>query len=318
VDICAPGNVVPIIRFANNYTYGWGTSFASPIVAGVCALILSYNPNLTPDDVEAIIKCSSRDLMELQDNLQFAGKLGAGRVDAGKALELATNWTPGSVTTQYHINNILWFGKNANNTYTLLPEGNCTPGLFNYSQLRLVALPAFNRANVYKWVIDYQHSGATTFFNIKSVKKLNYVDLFQGVDYNSGLAERMVVAVRVNDCVPGNYYSETASWSPNCMDGRMASVPTATAQEKAETIQEKNFMIYPNPASNSITVKHYFNINNNWAFELKDMQGRIIYKGNSSKTEETISVNRFKNGTYLLEVNDGGTKIVKKVSILHN
>jgi hypothetical protein len=47
---------------AGDYAELDGTSFASPIAAGVAALILSVEPTLTPPEVEAKLHCSARDL----------------------------------------------------------------------------------------------------------------------------------------------------------------------------------------------------------------------------------------------------------------
>jgi subtilisin family serine protease len=60
VDLGAPG--VCILAFApsqfSNYNNQEGTSFASPHVAGACALIWSYNPYLTAQEVKDVILCS--------------------------------------------------------------------------------------------------------------------------------------------------------------------------------------------------------------------------------------------------------------------
>jgi serine protease len=45
---------------ADNYAFYAGTSMATPHVAGVAALMLSANPNLTPDDVAAKMKSTAR------------------------------------------------------------------------------------------------------------------------------------------------------------------------------------------------------------------------------------------------------------------
>ncbi len=47
---------------SEDYTYAWGTSFASPYAAGVAALILSVDPSLTAADVEQIMQqtCADR------------------------------------------------------------------------------------------------------------------------------------------------------------------------------------------------------------------------------------------------------------------
>jgi serine protease len=71
VDIAAPGgdngagilstlNAGTSAPAADSYAYYGGTSMATPHVAGVAALMLSVNPNLTPDDVEAKLKSSAR------------------------------------------------------------------------------------------------------------------------------------------------------------------------------------------------------------------------------------------------------------------
>jgi serine protease len=44
----------------DNYAWYMGTSMATPHVAGVVALMLSANPNLTPDDVAAKLKSTAR------------------------------------------------------------------------------------------------------------------------------------------------------------------------------------------------------------------------------------------------------------------
>lgn len=64
-----------------------GTSGACPVVAGVAALVLSVNPNLTNEQVKAILIESAVDLGEPG----FDEKYGYGRVDACVAVKLAMN-----------------------------------------------------------------------------------------------------------------------------------------------------------------------------------------------------------------------------------
>lgn len=59
-----------------------GTSMATPIVAGVAALLLTKNPNLTPDEVKQCLMQTATSLHQ-PDNVQ-----GKGLIDAHKALEL--------------------------------------------------------------------------------------------------------------------------------------------------------------------------------------------------------------------------------------
>jgi len=92
VTLSAPGCVTTTFN-GNGYGGACGTSFASPIVAGVAALVLSANPNLTAAQVTSILQTTS-------DDLGVAGLdpiFGYGRVNAAKAVQLA--YTPPPVTT---------------------------------------------------------------------------------------------------------------------------------------------------------------------------------------------------------------------------
>ncbi len=87
VDVSAPGlNIRTTLPNSgrNGYTRTSGTSFASPIVAGLLGLMKSVNPCATPDELEEILKNSSDNINGINPSL--SGKLGAGRVNAAKAL----------------------------------------------------------------------------------------------------------------------------------------------------------------------------------------------------------------------------------------
>lgn len=67
------------------YDMMMGTSMACPIVAGLCGLMLSVNPSLTPAQLETCLKSSCDNIDAL--NSGFAGKLGSGRINAQAALQ---------------------------------------------------------------------------------------------------------------------------------------------------------------------------------------------------------------------------------------
>lgn len=60
VDLFAPGVQIYSTAPGNEYKNAQGTSMASPAAAGVAALLLSYFPNLQPDDLKDILMSSVR------------------------------------------------------------------------------------------------------------------------------------------------------------------------------------------------------------------------------------------------------------------
>ncbi len=60
VDVFAPGvKIYSTVTGGNQYAYLQGTSMASPVVAGVAALVRSYYPSLSAKQVKTIIESSA-------------------------------------------------------------------------------------------------------------------------------------------------------------------------------------------------------------------------------------------------------------------
>jgi hypothetical protein len=94
VQISAPGTMIWTTQNDPNHPYGaWqGTSFASPVVAGVAALVISANPTLSNDQVVSLLEQSADDLGAPGCDPSF----GFGRVNALRAVSLASA-APGAV-----------------------------------------------------------------------------------------------------------------------------------------------------------------------------------------------------------------------------
>jgi PKD repeat protein len=97
IDVCAPGgygNTGPDGLLSTTWdetnwgyydTY-FGTSMATPFAAGLCGLILSVNPELTPDELENILESTCVVIDTLPGNSNWENLLGAGRIDAYAAV----------------------------------------------------------------------------------------------------------------------------------------------------------------------------------------------------------------------------------------
>jgi hypothetical protein len=101
VDLSAPGYDVAISAAPGWYLTSSGTSFAAPLISGIVALMLDVNPCLSNVDIEYILKNSSINVDSLNPN--YAGKIGAGRVDAKAAVLMASNFITTPIQTNAEI-----------------------------------------------------------------------------------------------------------------------------------------------------------------------------------------------------------------------
>ena len=89
-DVVAPGQGIVVADVEVEITNSSGTSFASPIVSGVCALLLQANPQWKPYDVLSALRSSALDLGEAGPDTVY----GWGHIQAFSASGLRIS-TPG-------------------------------------------------------------------------------------------------------------------------------------------------------------------------------------------------------------------------------
>lgn len=94
VDLGAPGFVIWTSKLGSGYTTASGTSLASPVVAGVAALVMAANRNLGPADVEKILFSTAVDLGTPGFDVYY----GYGRVNAAAAVAAALTAVPSDST----------------------------------------------------------------------------------------------------------------------------------------------------------------------------------------------------------------------------
>ena len=90
LDLTAPGSSVRSTRINGGYGNGSGTSYASPVAAGVAGMIFSANPDLSPDDVQDVLYNSVDDLGAPGWDQFF----GHGRVNTFNAVTMAQTYIP--------------------------------------------------------------------------------------------------------------------------------------------------------------------------------------------------------------------------------
>ncbi len=85
VDVSAPGIDVYCSRYSGAYGTCWGTSFATPITAGVLAMMFTVHPGLTPDQAKSALFSTATDLGVTGWDKYF----GHGRINAASAVAKA-------------------------------------------------------------------------------------------------------------------------------------------------------------------------------------------------------------------------------------
>ena len=127
-DICAPGDWVYSLKHdqVNKYKYMTGTSQATPGVAGVIALMLEKNSNLTPAQICEIIETEASNKPAIKNN-----QVGSGVIDALAAVNTVTadNSKPYlKITRQSPTSIANGDGKVLNITLTNQGKGTCENG----------------------------------------------------------------------------------------------------------------------------------------------------------------------------------------------
>jgi subtilisin family serine protease len=85
VDVISPGVSIRATWQNDTYTYLNGTSMAAPLTAGLAGLVVSYFPQLSPQQVSERIRVTSDNIDALNSGI-YKNKLGKGRINAQNAL----------------------------------------------------------------------------------------------------------------------------------------------------------------------------------------------------------------------------------------
>lgn len=240
VDICAPGRGVEVLTpvtptWTNGIVEGYGTSFSSPTVAGVAALLYSINPNFTPTQIKNFIKQNAVDIYNISYNQQYIGQLGAGRLDAGAAVAAAANSNP----CLPNFSGIAW-----KSGTTVINNNNYWQYLNNSPTL------------TFKISSSAVSSGATVEWEIisgdKSVTRIGTtVSIQWGVDFTAMIGDKQrydvfpleVYARQIKDCCASAFYKEKG-YSPLVADGSVSG-PYPIYNCKGNALFENNMKLLP-------------------------------------------------------------------------
>lgn len=96
LDLVAPGSGIKSTSINSSYDYDSGTSFAAPHVSGVVALMLSVNPNLTPNEIRTILHNTTQRIKYIPyeyNSQNWSRFVGYGLINACGAVMSAKNFS---------------------------------------------------------------------------------------------------------------------------------------------------------------------------------------------------------------------------------
>jgi thermitase len=176
IDVGAPGESILTTYVGGSTSYYSGTSFSSPLTAGLLGLIYAAKPGISADDAERALFNSAKDLGDLGWDKYF----GWGRIDATKAVELAKGTTAGDTTAPTVPSNVTATATSAQVSVT--------------------------------WTASTDNSGVTGYDILRDGTKIATVSSTQYTDTNVSVGSTYSYTVRAFDSV-GNVSTASASAS---------------------------------------------------------------------------------------------------------
>lgn len=288
IDVVAPGNYIYGLHYQDeNYydSYWGGTSQATPLVTGLASLLLAQDNTRTPDDIREIINTTAQDQVGLssEDTQGWDQYYGYGRMNAHHAL--LQNSAPVIVDQSFST------------------EENSANGAI------IGTIAATDRDGD---ILTYTLVGDNTEepFSISENDGVITVNSSSLLDFETN--PTFTLTVLVDDGV----LQEEANITVQLEDLDEQIIAAIN-----DGINEKNIIIYPNPAStNQEIIVHLTEFGNSVNVSLYNLQGEQLYsqKANPISNEKVLNIllkNNLNAGVYLLEIADQENQMVEKLII---
>jgi len=156
---------------SGNYDLMQGTSMAAPVTSGLCALMLSANPDLTPEELTYLLKSTCENVDA--ENADFIDSIGAGRINAYAAVQAAAN-TVAPLTADFMASAVV-IPEGGSVDFTDMSVGtpitwswNFEGGLPNTSDMQNPSDIVYNTAGVYQVSLTVSDAASNTDTEIKT------------------------------------------------------------------------------------------------------------------------------------------------------
>jgi len=274
VDIMAPGHLVySTIQESPWYQGGWsGTSFATPTVAGALALMKSFQPTATVEQLKYCLYNGADNIDNL--NQSYVGKLGSGRLNVYKSMHcidslFTTNEAPICIVTS--------------------PQNG---QMFTQGDEVLFSVSATDTDGVIDSVVFVLD---TTAFATYTVAPYQY-NLITDINTPTGTYSFYAIAYDNNSAFS---YSDTVTITLNHLS-------TLIYESDIENI----FNIYPNPASTYVIIES--EKLKGEGLQILDISGKVVKHFKINNSEFRIQIEDLDNGVYFIKIGTQVQKFIKK------
>ena len=284
-----------------------GTSIASPVVAGIAALYLSYCPNASWQEVKsAIIRAS--------EATAYSGALpnygyGYGFVNAEKIFDSLNHVyltslyqcpNPTLITTNPLFTSITWNTLETTDTIYVATPGDISAIAVNSSGCKLYdtititsLLPAviptigYSGGQIYN-VTNFPGTGTITWY-------LDGIAVGTGLTFDfTGNSSGLLTATHTS--------------STNCIETSIAiSITTGLSQQDIT-----DFQVWPNPSSSYVNYKSDKDI---VKIEIFDINGKCLFISEKPSAHGKIDVSNYSKGVYFMHLEARELKVVRKITV---
>lgn len=283
-DVCAPGVIIWSLDYQhlNDYDFMSGTSQATPCVAGIVALMLHENPELTPADICRILEETAVRLTPTKSN-----RTGVGRVDALAAVTAAAEW---SGPTQPVVVNGIYL------------EGFTAPAWSEHPDYDIDVSPTapytITDVSWHRYVSYDDHVlEPDAYFDLEDVNYYLFVQLSpkEGFVFD----EHPTVLFDGNDSIFGYGAFTGDDYRVYTIDYQVTNT-TSVAEQASESIA-----FYPNPVEDVL----YLDVAEGTVVRVFDMTGRMVKR---EPYQGQLDVSRLTLGVYAVKVDGVMVRFVKK------
>ena len=290
VDISAPGESINSCVPTNSYGIKSGTSMSAPLVAGLCGLMLSVNPSMTPTQVESCLRSTAVNINAI--NPSYSGLLGAGRINAYQAVLCAQ--ASGGCAASHNFTAPISGTQDYESQSHITASGSCQ--ISNTARVRFDATtyvllsPNFNTQSgaVFEALID-GCGGIYTFSDIA-----------------------------VGGTTDSLFNTSTKPIFATVELITKSNTPTINANK---TSNEVNYAIYPNPTQSTTTITYTLPQTSDISLTIHDLTGREISRlaDNQTQTEGNYSfafdATDLPSGIYICTLRAGDTIKTQKLVV---